>query len=225
MIISHLDNHAIAEAAAKTLAEMALEKQGKLRVALTGGSLGILLIEKLAGYPDALNNMKLVFGDERFVSHSDPERNEGQGLAVCSPLQTADLLRYPEPADGDLEHCREVFERAFANRFGEEAFDVVILGMGPDGHVASLFPGHDRVGVLVIAEPDSPKPPAQRLSLSYSALNNANSVWFLISGESKSAAARCSWLQTCDLPAAKVRGLKETRWLVDEAVARELSAD
>jgi 6-phosphogluconolactonase len=102
-------------------------------------------------------------------------------------------------------------------------FDVLILGMGPDGHVASLFPGHQQQHNWIIAENDSPKPPAQRLSFSFEALNRARNVVFLASGNSKAEVARCAIKDSdCDLPAAKVKGLELTSWYVDQEISREL---
>ena len=95
--------------------------------------------------------------------------------------------------------------------------------MGPDGHIASLFPGHQQAEKWIIAEKASPKPPAERLSFSYQALNRARAVIFLASGTAKAAVAKCAIQEeACDLPAAKVKGLELTRWYVDEEISREL---
>jgi 6-phosphogluconolactonase len=103
------------------------------------------------------------------------------------------------------------------------AFDVVILGMGPDGHVASLFPGHMHEISWIASEQKSPKPPAERLTFSYQALNRSRAVFFLASGSAKAEVAKCAISNPeCELPAAKVKGLELTRWYVDQEISREL---
>jgi 6-phosphogluconolactonase len=95
--------------------------------------------------------------------------------------------------------------------------------MGPDGHVASLFPGKSHAVSWVVAEHASPKPPSQRLSLSYGALNRSRAVFFLASGEAKREAAQCAIAKAdCDLPAAMIGGLELTRWYVDSEISRGL---
>jgi 6-phosphogluconolactonase len=95
--------------------------------------------------------------------------------------------------------------------------------MGPDGHVASLFPGHQHELGWIVSEQQSPKPPAERLSFSYQALNRSRAVFFLASGSAKAEVAKCAISDAeCDLPAAKVRGLELTRWYVDQEISRAL---
>ncbi|MEY4410420.1 MAG: 6-phosphogluconolactonase, partial [Actinomycetota bacterium] len=135
--------------------------------------------------------------------------------------------RFPAPVTA-LADAAEAFDQTLTELLGPidsqlPAFDVVILGMGPDGHVASLFPGHRQQVRWIIAEHESPKPPAQRLSFSYQALNRARSVIFLASGSAKAQVAGCAIKDSeCDLPAAKVKGLELTRWYVDQEISREL---
>jgi 6-phosphogluconolactonase len=213
----------IASSVANRIVSLALQAEKPLAVALTGGSLGIAVLSELAKLQVPSEKLRFVFGDERFVGLADPDRNEAQGLAAWPGLADSDWLRFPAPDGFDLLSAREAFEASLDGWLGNEQFDLVILGMGPDGHVASLFPERERVGNLVIAEPDSPKPPSQRLSLSYRALNNSRRVWFLVSGSAKAEAAACSYHQRCELPAASVRGT-ETIWFVDDVVAQAISA-
>jgi 6-phosphogluconolactonase len=105
----------------------------------------------------------------------------------------------------------------------------MMLGMGPDGHVASLFPGHPALDVddrVAVAVRDSPKPPPQRISLSFAALNRSRCVWFLVTGEQKAAAVSraLGGEHVHDTPAAGVRGREETVWFLDEAAAQGLPA-
>ncbi|HEV2845165.1 MAG TPA: 6-phosphogluconolactonase, partial [Thermoanaerobaculia bacterium] len=105
--------------------------------------------------------------------------------------------------------------------------DVLLLGMGPEGHVASSFPDSSAVRDErpVVAVRDCPKPPPTRVSLGFSAINAAEEVWLLASGEAKApavAAALTEGMTAEQLPAAGVRGLRATRWLLDRAAAGEL---
>ena len=101
-----------------------------------------------------------------------------------------------------------------------------MLGIGPDGHIASLFPGFaqlDDAGTAV-GVTGSPKPPPERISLTFAALNRARSVWFLVSGDGKAdAVARAlGGADRHDIPAAGVSGHDETIWFLDRAAASEL---
>ncbi len=116
-------------------------------------------------------------------------------------------------------------ERAAAATPGEldvPAFDVVLLGLGPDGHVASLFPGHPacHAGGTTVAVRESPKPPPERISLTFAALRSARQVWLLAAGESKADAVG-SVLSPADLPVpgALVKGKERTLLLADRGAA------
>ena len=109
---------------------------------------------------------------------------------------------------------------------GSGEFDVVMLGIGPDGHIASLFPGFPQLDDdgIAVGVTGSPKPPPERISLTFAALNRARSVWFLVSGDGK-AAAVASALGGADLheiPAAGVSGREETIWFLDREAASRL---
>ena len=200
----------------------ALKHQPKFNLVLTGGTLGIAIAGSLASENVEWDRVRIWFGDERFVSLTDPDRNEAQALAVWPALAELNLVRFPAPPISLLEAAKD-FDTWFSQEFGsveesDSVFDLVLLGMGPDGHVASLFPGHVHSKGWVVAEENSPKPPAQRLSLSYQALNRSRRVWFVVSGAAKHEALR-SALAQADLPAAKVKGMEETLWLVDEEVS------
>ncbi len=100
-----------------------------------------------------------------------------------------------------------------------------MLGVGPDGHVASLFPGHpavERRHRIAVAVHDSPKPPPERVSLTFEALERARSVWFLVSGEAKADAVASAMSAGSDLPAARVRGQEDTVWFLDRRAAIRL---
>ena len=223
-------DQAITAQAARDIAallEQAITERGMARLVLTGGTLGIKILGDFRTLGLDLSKVELFFGDERFVELEHPDRNEHQGIVAWPELASAQLQRFPA-TNTPLDQAADVFNSQIESLFGplsESApvFDVVILGMGPDGHVASLFPGHQQAENWIIAETASPKPPAERLSFSYQALNRSRAVIFLASGSAKAAVAKCAIKdEACDLPAAKVKGLELTRWYVDEEISREL---
>ncbi len=109
--------------------------------------------------------------------------------------------------------------------FGSGAFDVLMLGIGPDGHIASLFPGFPQLDVtdqVAVPVTGSPKPPPERISLTLGALNRSKAVWFLVSGGEKADAVAMALAEGTDLhaiPAAGVSGSDETIWFLDREAA------
>jgi 6-phosphogluconolactonase len=207
-------------------------------VALTGGTSAARIHAAVAAARDAgrvdWSRVDLWFGDERYVAADDPERNAGQARATLLdrlPLDPARVHEMPAADSGypDVEAAAGAYaEEVRAHGAGE--FDVVMLGVGPDGHVASLFPGHPQLEVddtIAVAVTDSPKPPPARISLTLAALNRTREVWFVVSGEGKAdAVARA--LSTGDapdvreIPAVGVHGRERTVWFLDEAAASRL---
>ncbi len=107
---------------------------------------------------------------------------------------------------------------------GSGAFDLVMLGMGPDGHVASLFPGHPQLDVtdrIAVPVTDSPKPPPERISLTFPALNRTHEVWFLVSGDGKADAVARALAPEGSVHATPARGItvEETTWFLDTPAA------
>ena len=147
-------------------------------------------------------------------------------------MPAENVHEFPSTTDSsDLETAAVAFNSEvsrWADSTGRLEFDLVFLGMGPDGHVASLFPGHqagvDANSAAVVAEHNSPKPPPERLSFSYAALNSAKQVVFVVAGADKAeAVADAFGNPNSVLPAAKVRGVSSSVLLVDEAAASLLS--
>jgi 6-phosphogluconolactonase len=217
----------LAHKAASDLASRVLDliEDQVVHVVLTGGTVGIKTLEQLAPLLAGknLSNLQLWWGDERFVAEDSPDRNFVQAKnALVSKILIPETNLHPFPAAGSLSlsEAASTFEshlQSVAPRF-----DIVLLGMGPDAHVASLFPDSDApsYGENVVAESNSPKPPSQRLSLSYTALSSATEVWFLVAGTDKADAVNRVFRGE-DLPASKVTGKKITRWYLDaDAAAR-----
>ena len=153
------------------------------------------------------------WGDERYVAADSPERNARQARAefldvvgvppenIHEAPATGSGLSLTEAAAAYAEEIRE---------HGAGAFEVLMLGIGPDGHVASLFPGHpgvDAVDAITVAVPDSPKPPPERISLTLEALNRSRSIWFVASGESKAEAVARALAPEGDVHETPARGI------------------
>lgn len=196
-------------------------------VVLTGGTVATAAYELIAdsvGAPVDWTAVDMYWGDERFVPLGDSDRNDQQALDAFLTrvgVPQAGLHRIAGD-DGSLTAAEAA--TAYAATLPEGAFDIVLLGMGPDGHVASLFPGFPQLhemALRAVPVPDSPKPPPVRISLTYPVLNHADAVWFLVSGEGKAeAVARAHGAGTIeDTPAVGVSGLQETLWLLDEPAA------
>ena len=199
------------------------KSKSELTVLLTGGTLGIEFIAALGETSVDLTNIHFIFGDERHVPRDHADRNEQQALVAFPGLQS-NLIRYPEASE-KLEDAKQAFSFELESLFGpiespSRQIDLTILGMGPDGHIASLFPGVAHEDAWVVSEANSPKPPSERLSFSYQALNNSERVWFLVAGAGKADALRS--VNAGQLPASKVQGLSETRWYLDKEISDAL---
>jgi 6-phosphogluconolactonase len=233
----HDDAAALATAVAGELLSRLADAQAAghvPQIALTGGTIADAIHREVArlspGSGVDWTRVVVWWGDERFVAADDPERNAGQARAAFLDsvgVEPAHVHEMPSTADADDVEAAAAAYSSELREHGSGEFDVVMLGVGPDGHVASLFPGdaaldvRDRVAVGV---PDSPKPPPQRVSLTFPALNRARTVWFLVSGEAKApAVARAlGGADLHDIPAAGVSGHDETIWFLDRPSASAL---
>jgi 6-phosphogluconolactonase len=203
------------------------------QLCLTGGRIATKAYQRLAdaGTRAAVDwsNVDLWWGDERFVPADDGDRNDKQALDLLLPALTLSperIHRMPASDQGlDLDAAAE----AYAAELDGTVMDICLLGMGPDGHVASIFPEHPSSYAtgIVIPVRASPKPPPLRISLTLEKINTSREVWFCVSGEDKAAALTMALLGTgqVQLPAAGVAGTERTLWLVDKAAASQLPAD
>jgi 6-phosphogluconolactonase len=244
LVLRHPDQPTLAAAAgARIVLALHRAQAGgpttRQHVALTGGSMGSAIL----GAAGATGLVTLVdwsrvhfwWGDERYLPTGHPDRNDTQNRAALLDrlvsehgLPAANLHAVAGP---DLSTDAAASAAAYARQLrahGSGEWDLVLLGMGPDGHVASLFPHHPAQRVpdaIAVAVSDSPKPPATRVSLTFACLTRARRVWFLVAGADKSAAvcrALTPGADPWDVPAAGVRGRGETLWLVDEPAAASL---
>ncbi|MCQ4207344.1 6-phosphogluconolactonase [Streptomyces longispororuber] len=234
----------MAQAAAARLITKIVDAQaarGYASVVLTGGRNGNGLLAALNTAParDAIDwgRLDLWWGDERFLPDGDPERNYTQAreaLLDAVPLDPARV--HPMPAsDGPYEAdaAAEAYAAELAAAAGPEdhgpvpTFDVLMLGVGPDTHVASLFPELPAVRETertVVGVRGAPKPPPTRVTLTLPAIRAAREVWLLAAGEdkAKAAAIALSGAGEIQAPAAGAYGRSRTLWLLDSAAASQL---
>ncbi len=233
-----------AAAAARCVTRLAdaVGARGHAHLVLTGGGIGTKVLAAIAAAParDAVDWSRVEFwwGDERFVPTGDEERNEtgarGALLDVLGiPEGRVHAVPGPDGPDGnDPDAAAAWYARELAagaeHGAAVPAFDVLMLGIGPEGHVASIFPDSPAAHAAgsVVAVRNCPKPPPTRVSLTFSALQAAREVWVLASGAEKAeAVARAlSGVDQVTLPAAGARGRDRTLFLLDEAAAAKLSA-
>lgn len=232
----HADAPALATAVAGELIARleAAQASGHVpQIALSGGTIAAAVHREVArlspGSDVDWNRVAVWFGDERFVAPDSPDRNAGQAReAFLDAVGASQVHEMASSADVADAAAGAAAYGASMRDHGAGQFDVLMLGIGPDGHVASLFPGHaaldvddaSAVGVL-----DSPKPPPERISLTFAALNRAESVWFLASGSVKAgavAAALAAEGTTSATPARGVTGRDETIWFLDHEAAAHL---
>ncbi len=221
----------------------AVAAKGMASLVLTGGGVGTQVLAELAAAParDAVDwrRIEIWWGDERFLPTGHPDRNEtGARGALLDHVDIRPDLVHPMPGpDGPDGAVPEAAAQRYASwlrtaaqpqdRGGVPTFDVLLLGIGPDAHVASLFPGlpalyeEDRT---VVAVRGAPKPPPTRLSLTLPAIRSASDVWILASGAEKAGAIRLalSGAGQVQVPAAGARGRQQTLYLLDRAAAAEV---
>jgi 6-phosphogluconolactonase len=213
-------------------AHRAIAERGRFSVALSGGSTPRRLYQLLTLPPYKpgvdWSRVHLFFADERFVPHTHAESTvrlvrETLLAGVTVPERNFHAM----PTEGDTpEVCAARYEAMLWDYFGAEepSLDLVLLGMGPDGHTASLFPGHPVAHGLVACVRDSPKPPPIRLTLTFGAIRAAREVWFLVTGSDKAATLEQVFRSSPEdgdaLPAARIAARDgRTLWLVDRQAA------
>jgi len=247
LVVVHRDATLLARAVAARLVTALVDAQaarGTASVVLTGGGIGGASLRELAASParDAVDwhALDVWWGDERFLPGGHVERNETQArealldLVDINPSRVHPMGASDGPDGDDVDSAAERYADDLARAAHPEdhgsvpTFDVLLLGVGGDGHVASLFPEapalHDER--MVIPVRGAPKPPPTRLSLSMTAINAAREVWVVAAGQEKAAAARMALAGAgpTAVPAAGVRGRARTLWLLDTAAAARLPA-
>jgi 6-phosphogluconolactonase len=236
------DGDALVETAGGRLVDTiqtAVAARGRAVIVLTGGGNGIGLLKYLGTRRQQIewSKVHLFWGDERYVPEDDDERNDKQAREVL--LDHIDIpsshVHTMPASDGefgsDLAAAALAYEQLLAANAepGQPVpnFDVHLLGMGPEGHINSLFPETPAVletTRMVVAVDDSPKPPPQRITLTLPAIRRSREVWLMVSGAGKAdaAAAAIGGASPAEVPAAGAVGLDTTLWLLDREAAAKL---
>lgn len=222
---------AVAERAIAVLRELGGDRE-RIDVCLTGGSVGVGVLAAMKDHPAVaelpLNKLHWWWGDERFVPHDSPDRNALQAqeaLLQHLDIPAGHIHALPASDEGfDLGEAAVVATTELANA---EPFALTFLGVGPDAHVASLFPEHPGTRMSqhgVIAVEDSPKPPPERLSLTYAALNASERIWLVVAGEDKAGAVSAALGEFSPelAPVSAVQGTKETLLFADASAASRI---
>lgn len=224
----------VAEALAD-VAQQAVAARGVAHLVLTGGSMGARTVTALADLeldPTTWAKVHLWWGDERFLPMGDADRNDQQARdAGLDRLPVPAAQIHPAPAGSTEDELPEAAARWSAELAAHASeghfapsFDVVLLGVGPDAHVASLFPGREALNVkdaAVVGVTNSPKPPPLRLTMTVPVISAAERVWFVVAGADKAEAvtAARAGRDVAQFPASCVRGSAETIWWLDDAAA------
>jgi 6-phosphogluconolactonase len=248
-IAVHANPDVLAAAAAARLVTKLVDLQAAgttPKIVLTGGTTGIAVLEQLRASVarDAVDWGKVEFywGDERFLPPGDPERNETQAReALLDHVPVDEAKVFPMGADtGTGPSGAEAAAEAYAEVLRKAArpedhgpvpsFDVLMLGMGGEGHTASIFPHSPAVYETertVVAVHGCPKPPPTRVSLTLPAIRRAAEVWIMTTGDAKAAAVAMGLGGAGEvaIPAAGAQGRRRTRWLLDRAAAAKLPRD
>ncbi|MFD1721011.1 6-phosphogluconolactonase [Amnibacterium endophyticum] len=246
-VLVHPDADAlVAAVSARFLTKLTdlLDEHHEANVVLTGGTLGEAVQKAVATSPmrSAIDWTRVHFwwGDERFVPKDDPDRNEVQAReALLQHLPTAEDHIHPFPASDEIEDIDAAAE-AYAQELRDHAdpalrlpvprFDITFLGVGPDGHIASLFPEHGvtRDGQdLVVSDEDSPKPPPRRLSLTLPVINSSQRIWMVLAGTEKASALGLALAGASpeEVPVAGAEGRLRTVFFIDGDAASHVPAD
>jgi 6-phosphogluconolactonase len=216
-----------------------IKARGEATVVLTGGTMGYATLAAINASEnrDTVDWSRVNFwwGDERWLPDADAERNETQAreaLLAHIPLDPARVHAFASSDEGiELDAAADAYAAELKAAAPEGAdypsFDITFLGVGPDGHIASLFP--ERGGIreelrTVIPVRNSPKPPPERLSLTLPVINSSERIWLVMAGTDKASALGLTLADASvfEVPAAGVHGRRSTRFLVDHDAAAEV---
>ncbi|KAF8605004.1 6-phosphogluconolactonase [Ceratobasidium sp. AG-I] len=212
----------------------AIEKRGKFTVALSGGSLPKMLKGLVSRRDIAWDKWYVYFADERLV----PLDHEDSNYALCQkeflshvPIPKGNIHTVDTKLLDDAEEAADAYEKILIREFAQKdsarfpVFDLILLGMGPDGHTCSLFPGHELLNETdrwIAPIEDSPKPPPRRITFTFPVLNHAARCAFVASGEGKQEMLqRIIDRPEEGLPCSRVRPLSPGHvfWFVDDAAS------
>ncbi|MFC5820456.1 6-phosphogluconolactonase [Nonomuraea harbinensis] len=242
-VVVHRDADVLAKAVAARIITRLVDAQsakGSASLVLTGGTVGIATLAAIRDTParDAVDwrRLDIWWGDERFLPSGDPERNETGARQALLDHVDVDPSRVHVMAGPDSGLSAEESADAYATELAKAArpedhgpapsFDVMLLGMGPDAHVASLFPGMPALYDTrpAVAVHGAPKPPPTRITLTLPVIQGSREVWVVAAGEEKSGAVRLALEESgpVQVPAAGARARRRTLFLLDRAAASKI---
>lgn len=220
------------------IANHAIKTRGRFTMALSGGNTPYALYEVFTQpeYSEQIEWKKvyLFWSDERFVPHSHPESNYGIAKeAFLSQISIPTGNIFPVPTESTtVEAAAETYAQSIINLLGSTpCFDLILLGIGQDGHTASLFPNFPEVvhpsEKLVAPVIDSPKPPPVRITFTYKLINNAENVMFLVTGEHKAETVKKILTEPVNQNLFPAKGVNPVEgklmWLLDRGAATFVS--
>ncbi|MGY4856927.1 6-phosphogluconolactonase [Cryobacterium sp. AP23] len=241
-VLVHDDKAAlVASVATRFITKMAdiLHEQGHAHVVLSGGEAGTAVLEAINAAPerDTLNWAKidLWWGDERWVPRGHGDRNDVQARAALLDhidIPAANIHAFPASDVGlDIDAAADRYAAELKSMAAADSlipqFDLTFLGVGRDGHIASLFPhlqGIRENDLTVIGVLNSPKPPSERISLTRWVLNSSERIWLVVSGTDKASALGLALAGASrdEVPVAGIRGRHYTDFFVDGEAAAEV---
>ncbi|MGH3837211.1 MAG: 6-phosphogluconolactonase [Pseudonocardiaceae bacterium] len=248
-VVVHATAEVLAAAAAARLVTRIVDVQtasGSASVVLTGGDIGIAVLRHVASTQAATavdwRRLDVYWGDERFLPSGHPDRNETQAREALldhvgvDPARVHPMGVSDGPWGDDPDAAAHAYEDLLLHRLRSEdhgpapSFDICCLGVGEDGHIASVFPGSPTVYETeraVIGVRGSPKPPPTRITMTLPAIRCAAEVWLIVSGSTKAAAVTMALggAGEVQLPAAGATGRRRTLWLLDRPAAAKLPPD
>ena len=197
-----------AASAIVTSAQRAIAERGAFHIVLAGGTTPRNVYRALRTATTDWSAWHIYFGDERCLPPADPQRNSAMASSAwLDQVAIPGRQIHPIPAQLGPEKAAHRYAQEVARMNGGSDFDLVLLGLGEDGHTASLFPGQAWESAItlppVIAVLDAPKPPPQRVSLSPERLSKARQVIFLVNGTGKHEALR-DWRNGEPIPASRI---------------------
>lgn len=228
---------AVARVAASRICQVVntvVRNKGICRLALSGGRtpLGAYQAIRTQGLVSEMpwDRLHLFWSDERCVPLADPRSNAGEamrsmGIPEGLPRENIHPINGKlGPIEGSLAYEQTIREQFGIKDNTKPMFDLLLLGMGPDGHVASLFPGAAALAekqrwVIGAEPPQGVEPAVERISLTMPVINAARNVLFIVTGEAKREALEKARSGDPDCPAAMVRPSREPVWIIDEAAA------
>jgi 6-phosphogluconolactonase len=206
------DAGAVADTACRLVgiaARDAIRERGRFHLVLAGGATPLALYRQLAVTDQSWECWSLYYGDERCVPVDHPERNSR--LVALTGLSTRAGAHHPIATECGAEMAAATYQDEIAKA---QPFDLVLLGMGEDGHTASLFPHRDWSAKPVFAVENAAKPPHNRVTLGVAALQNCRRMLVLVTGMNKAPALR-AWRHGTDLPVARVSDVGHALVLVE----------